>query len=81
MPRALPFPNATFDSTFCVAVLQHISDVPRAISEMARVTRPGGRIVAVEPDNAARFFHSSIEEGARAHEAASQVVRQPGVGA
>ena len=70
---ALPFPDATFDSTFCVAVLQHISDVPRAISEMARVTRPGGRIVAVEPDNAARFFHSSIDEGARAHDAASRL--------
>jgi SAM-dependent methyltransferase len=69
----LPFPSATFDSTFCVAVLQHISDVPVAISEMARVTRPGGRIVAVEPDNAARFFHSSIEEGERVHEAASRL--------
>ena len=70
---ALPFAAATFDSTFCVAVLQHISDVPRAIGEMARVTRPGGRIVAVEPDNAARFFHSSIDEGARAHDAASRL--------
>ena len=70
---ALPFPDATFDSTFCVAVLQHISDVPRAIAEMARVTREGGRIVAVEPDNAARFFHSSIDEGARAHDAASRL--------
>src|SRR5215210_5772285 len=70
---ALPFPSATFDSTFCVAVLQHIGDVAHAIGEMARVTRPGGRIVAVEPDNAARFFHSSIEEGERAHEAATRL--------
>ena len=70
---ALPFPDATFDSAFCVAVLQHIGDVPRAVREMARVTRPGGRIVAVEPDNAARYFHSSIEEGQRAHDAASRL--------
>ena len=70
---ALPFPDATFDSTFCVAVLQHIGDVPLAVREMARVTRPGGRIVAVEPDNAARYFYSSIEEGHRAHEAASRL--------
>jgi SAM-dependent methyltransferase len=69
---ALPFPAATFDSTFCVAVLQHVGDVPLAVSEMARVTRPGGRIVAVEPDNSARYFHSSIEEGQQAHEAASR---------
>ena len=40
---SLPFPDATFDSTFCVAVLQHITDAPRAVREMARVTRPGGR--------------------------------------
>ncbi|MEO6213475.1 MAG: methyltransferase domain-containing protein [Vicinamibacterales bacterium] len=70
---ALPFPAATFDSVFCVAVLQHIVDVARAIGEMARVARAGGRIVAVEPDNAARFFHSSIEEGQRAHDAASRL--------
>jgi ubiquinone/menaquinone biosynthesis C-methylase UbiE len=66
----LPFPDATFDSTFCVAVLQHISDVKGAVVEMARVTRPGGRIVAVEPDNSARYFYSSVEDGRKAHEAA-----------
>jgi ubiquinone/menaquinone biosynthesis C-methylase UbiE len=69
---ALPFPDATFDSTFTVAVLQHIDDVSAAIAELARVTRPDGRIVAVEPDNATRFFHSSSEAGGRAYEAAGQ---------
>ena len=67
---SLPFPDATFDSTFCVAVLQHITDVPGAVKEMARVTRPGGRLLAVEPDNGARYFYSSIPEGIEAHEAA-----------
>lgn len=66
----LPFPDGTFDSVFCVAVLQHIGDVRRAVAEMARVTRPGGRIVAVEPDNAARYFYSSVDDGRRAHDAA-----------
>jgi SAM-dependent methyltransferase len=69
---ALPFPDATFDSTFTVAVLQHISDVSRAVAELARVTRPGGRIVAVEPDNAARYFYSSSEAGARAYDSAGR---------
>jgi ubiquinone/menaquinone biosynthesis C-methylase UbiE len=67
---ALPFGDAVFDSVFCVAVLQHIGDVKRAVGEMARVTRPGGRIVAVEPDNSARYFHSSADDGRQAHEAA-----------
>jgi ubiquinone/menaquinone biosynthesis C-methylase UbiE len=59
----LPFPDGTFDSTFCVAVLQHIRDLGAAVSELARVTRPGGRVLAVEPDNAARYWFSSVESG------------------
>ena len=70
---SLPFNDAAFDSTFCVAVLQHITDTPRAVGEMARVTRSGGRVVAVEPDNAARYFYSSSSEGMEAHEAAGRL--------
>ena len=70
---ALPFADATFDSTFCVAVLQHIIDTSRAVREMARVTRPGGRVVAVEPDNEARYFYSSSAEGLEAHETAGRL--------
>jgi SAM-dependent methyltransferase len=70
---SLPFPDATFDSTFCVAVLQHITDAPRAVREMARVTRPGGRLLAVEPDNSARYFYSSTTEGMEAREAAARL--------
>jgi ubiquinone/menaquinone biosynthesis C-methylase UbiE len=66
----LQFVDGIFDSVFCVAVLQHIGDVKGAVEEMARVTRPGGRIVAVEPDNSARYFYSSVDDGHRAHEAA-----------
>jgi ubiquinone/menaquinone biosynthesis C-methylase UbiE len=69
---ALPFGDATFDSSFCVAVLQHISDVGGAVRELARVTRPGGRIVAVEPDNSARYFYSSSAAGMRAYEGAGR---------
>jgi SAM-dependent methyltransferase len=62
----LPFASAAFDSTFCVAVLQHVPDAREAVGELARVTKPGGRIVAVEPDNAARYWFSSIEAGREA---------------
>lgn len=68
----LPFGDDTFDSAFCVAVLQHIRDVPRAVRELARVTRPGGRVVAVEPDNSGRYFYSSSDAGRRAYDAAGQ---------
>jgi SAM-dependent methyltransferase len=64
----LPFVDGAFDCTFCVAVLQHLRDVPMALAEFARVTRPGGRILAVEPDNAARYWFSSIPAGVEAFE-------------
>src|SRR3954468_20792679 len=47
--KHLPFADSQFDSTYCVAVLQHIRDVGRAVGELARVTRPGGRLLIVEP--------------------------------
>jgi SAM-dependent methyltransferase len=66
----IPFPGGTFDSTFCVAVLQHVQDPREALREFVRVTRPGGRILAVEPDNAARYWYSSAPEGMAAFAAA-----------
>jgi SAM-dependent methyltransferase len=64
----LPFAEGVFDSTFCVAVLQHIREISLALSELARVTKPGGRILVVEPDNAARYWFSSLPSGMQAFE-------------
>src|SRR6201988_5403988 len=68
----LPFKDAGFDSTYCVAVLQHVGDVDAAVREFARVTAGGGRVVAVEPDNGARYFYSSTQWGRRASQSAAQ---------
>jgi SAM-dependent methyltransferase len=65
---ALPFRDRVFDSTFCVAVLQHVGDVDTAIHEFGRVTVPGGRMLAVEPDNTARYGYASTPAGQRAFE-------------
>lgn len=43
---ALPFEDASFDVTCSFKVLAHVPDIGRALSEMARVTRPGGVILA-----------------------------------
>jgi ubiquinone/menaquinone biosynthesis C-methylase UbiE len=43
---ALPFEDASFDVTCSFKVLPHVPDIGKALSEMARVTRPGGVIVA-----------------------------------
>jgi SAM-dependent methyltransferase len=73
--RALPFADRVFDSTFCVAVLQHVRDVSGAVGEFARVTKPGGRILVVEPDNAARYWYTSTSAGADAFDLATRFFR------
>lgn len=42
----LPFPDASFDVTCSFKVLAHIPEIGKALSEMARVTRPGGHVIA-----------------------------------
>lgn len=64
----LPFTSGVFDSTYCVAVLQHIRDVALALGEIARVTKPNGRILVVEPDNQAIYWFSSLPSGSEAFE-------------
>jgi SAM-dependent methyltransferase len=68
----LPFRNASFDATFCIAVLQYVPNVSDAVKEIARVTAPGRRVVIVEPDNAGRYFFSSVASGALALQAAGR---------
>ena len=68
----LPFRDGAFDSTFCVAVLQHIADVEAAVAEFARVTRAGGRVLAVEPDNRARYSYAATPAGVRAFETSAR---------
>jgi len=38
----LPYDDARFDAVICVDVLEHVSDLPKVLSEIARVLRPGG---------------------------------------
>src|SRR5215208_6611178 len=42
----LPYPDASFDVTCSFKVLAHIEAIERALSEMIRVTRPGGVVLA-----------------------------------
>jgi demethylmenaquinone methyltransferase/2-methoxy-6-polyprenyl-1,4-benzoquinol methylase len=44
----LPFRDASFDAAVISFGLRNVADVPRALGEMARVVRPGGRLVICE---------------------------------
>lgn len=41
----LPFADASFDTVVAFDVLEHVDNLPQAISEAARVLRPGGRFI------------------------------------
>jgi demethylmenaquinone methyltransferase/2-methoxy-6-polyprenyl-1,4-benzoquinol methylase len=45
---ALPFPDATFDAVTISFALRNVVDADAALRELARVTRPGGRLVVCE---------------------------------
>lgn len=38
----LPYIDASFDFVFCCDVLEHVQDLPKVISEISRVLKPGG---------------------------------------
>ena len=58
----LPFRDDTFDATWVRAVLIHTPAPEQALAEIARVTRPGGRIVLSEPDHGSHVVACSCPE-------------------
>jgi ubiquinone/menaquinone biosynthesis C-methylase UbiE len=63
--RALPCKDGEFDAALCDKVLIHAGPASAALSEMLRVTRPGGGVGAIEwlpffvSANLARHFHAA----------------------
>ena len=51
----LPFRDGSFDAVVCTGVLMHLPDQRRALAELGRVLRPGGRLV-VSGNNLLSFF-------------------------
>ncbi len=55
----LPFPDDSFDTVVCQALLINLPDPGRAVREFARVARE--RVACIEPDNGAVTVESTID--------------------
>ena len=64
----LPFPANSFDKVLCTGVLMHVTDDHAALTEIARVLKPGGLLVcsvnnAISPYSLPVRFHNSSKKG------------------
>jgi ubiquinone/menaquinone biosynthesis C-methylase UbiE len=48
---ALPLPSDAYEVVTCQTVLMHLADPLGALREMVRVAKPGGIVIAAEPNN------------------------------
>lgn len=58
--ESLPFPDASVDRVVSAFTLRNIGDLPRALREMRRVLRPGGRAVLLELSHPAHPLFARI---------------------
>jgi len=48
--RELPFCDASFDAIYSMGTIEHFAETERAVQEMARVLKPGGRAIVGVPN-------------------------------
>ena len=60
--EALPLPDDAVDVAVATQVLEYVPDVPRALAEMYRVLKPGGRALILDTDWASLVWHAPDEE-------------------
>jgi SAM-dependent methyltransferase len=87
--EALPVEDASFDLVLCTQVLEHADDPAKAVSELRRVTRPGGRVLASthgvqvyhpSPVDYWRWTHEGLRRLFEQNGSWSSVYVQPGAG-
>ncbi len=79
--ETLPLPDASVDRIYCKNVLEYVPDLAHTLSELVRVLRPGGTIVASDSD----FGFVVVEplspaEVAELFDAAAPAFKEPNVG-
>ncbi|MEM8580120.1 MAG: bifunctional 2-polyprenyl-6-hydroxyphenol methylase/3-demethylubiquinol 3-O-methyltransferase UbiG [Pseudomonadota bacterium] len=62
--EALPYANGAFDIVVCVDVLEHVEDLGKVLSEVARILKPGGLFLfdTINRSPLARFAVITVAE-------------------
>jgi SAM-dependent methyltransferase len=72
----VPFEDAEFDTILCNAVLEHVPEIDRVMSELSRILKPGGHFIAAipylqpyhqDPTDFRRYTREGLEELGRLH--------------
>jgi ubiquinone/menaquinone biosynthesis C-methylase UbiE len=58
----LPYPDASFDAAVSTQVYEYVADIPRALAELRRVLRVGGRAVVLDTDWDSVVWHVADRE-------------------
>jgi ubiquinone/menaquinone biosynthesis C-methylase UbiE len=53
----LPFADSIFDGVVCIEVIEHIPELGAALSEIARVMKPGGRAIIIDKNPVGVGYH------------------------
>jgi arsenite methyltransferase len=78
---ALPFASDEFNAATCISVLGFCEDPVRALAEIRRVLRPGGRLVVANSDEDTRIYNvRDRERGRRIERAMANRTRDPWIG-
>jgi SAM-dependent methyltransferase len=59
---ALPFPDAAFDAAVSIQVYEYVANLPKALAELYRVLRPGGRALVLDTDWDSIVWHADDPE-------------------
>lgn len=64
--RDLPFRSASFDAIYSMGTIEHFDETERAVAEMARVLKPGGRAIIGVPNRHDPFLRPLFVTGLQA---------------
>jgi ubiquinone/menaquinone biosynthesis C-methylase UbiE len=58
----LPYPDGAFDAAVSTQVYEYVADIPRALAELRRVLRRGGRALVLDTDWDSVVWHAADRE-------------------